>query len=135
MAFGFFVIFLAAAAGAFLATDITQAFLRDKQLLSSWTLMLGKSAHGHANLFGLVHIAFGLTLPYSIWGPRVKVAQTVGLALGTVAMGIVMLIRAYVGPTGGIDLTEAVLGIFLSCALAALFTHAAGLAGKLLRRG
>src|SRR4051794_23634977 len=127
MAFGFLVLCLAAASGAFLATEITTGYLHDKALLETWALSLQKSAHGHANLFALTHIALGLTLPYSSLPGRVKVLQTIGLALGTLAMGFVMLLRAALGPVDGIDLTEILLGLFLSCALAAMATHAVGL--------
>jgi hypothetical protein len=134
MMFGFLALFLAAAAGPFLATEITSGYLRDKALLDTWTLLLQKSSHGHTNLFGLVHIAFGLTMPYSILPTRAKLLQTIGFGLGTVAMGVVMLVRAALGPVDGIDPTEIALGVMLSCALAALGTHALGLAGKLLQK-
>ena len=116
MMFGFLVLAVVAAAGAFIATDISDGYLRDKALLETWILLLSKSAHGHTNLFGLIHIALGLTLPYSTFSPRVKLLQTIGLALGTVAMGPIMLIRAYLGPVSGIDPTAALLGVMLSCA-------------------
>jgi hypothetical protein len=134
LTFGFIVLFLAAAAGPFLATEITSGYLRDRALLETWQLALQKSAHGHANLFGLIHVAFGLTMAHSILPLWMKKAQTVGLMLGSISMGLVMLVRAAVGPVEGIDPTEIVLGITLSCALAAIGTHAFGLAGKMWRR-
>lgn len=133
MTIGFLVLSIAAAAGPFLATDITAGFLRDKALLDTWALMLQKSSHGHTNLFGTLHVLFGLTLAYSALGERMKRAQTVGLALGSIGMGPVLLVRAAMGPTNGIDATEVVIGAFLSCALAALVTHAYGLARKYFR--
>lgn len=134
MMFGFLVLALAAAAGAFIATDITDGYLRDKALLETWQLLLTKSAHGHTNLFGMIHIALGLTLPYSIFSGRVKTWQTVGLTLGTLAMGPGMIVRAFVGPSDSIDSSGIVIGIMLSCALVAIGSHAAGLGGKLMRR-
>jgi hypothetical protein len=134
MLIGFAVLTLAAAAGSFVAFDTTEAFLKDKALLDSWQLLLQSSAHGHTNLFGLLHIVFGLTMPYSAWSARVKTLQTAGLAMGTVAMGPVMLIRSFAGPSESLDLLEVVIGLLLSAALVAMLTHAAGLAKKLLQR-
>jgi hypothetical protein len=135
MTIGFALIFLAAALGPFVATEITSGYLRDKALLETWRLLLQKSSHGHTNLFGMLHVAFGLTLPYSALSGRLKKLQTVGLVLGSCAMGPVLLVRAALGPVDGIDLTEIVAGAFLSCALAAIALHAYGLALKTFRRG
>lgn len=132
---GFLLLTIAAAAGPFLATDISAGYLRDKALLETWSLLLQKSSHGHTNLFGMLHVMFGLTLPYSLLSAGVKKLQTVGLALGSLGMGPVLLVRAALGPTNGIDVTEIVIGTFLSCALAALATHAFGLARKTFRKG
>ena len=133
MAIGFGVLVLAAAAGAFIATDLTRAHLMDKEQIASWALLLQSSAHGHTNLFATVHICFALTLPYSVLPRRVKIWQTAGLSLGTFAMSIGMLVRSYLGPRAGIDPLELVIGVMLSCALAALALHAYGLAAKLHR--
>ena len=135
MFFGFLVLFLAAAAGAFVASDLTAGYLKDKAFLDTWVMVLSKSSHGHTNLFALMHIAFGLTLPYSALPAKVKLWQTVGLVLGTLAMGPGLLARGWLGPTEGLDINAAVVGVLLSCALAALFAHAAGLAAKLYGRG
>lgn len=134
LTFGFFVLFLAAAAGAFIADDMTTGYLKDKQVLETWALLLTKSAHGHTNLFALVHVAFGLTMAHSLLPARVKVLQTVGLVLGTSAMAVLMLVRARLGPTEDFDVVGILIGALLSCALAAIASHAAGLAAKLLRR-
>src|SRR4051812_12910773 len=114
MMIGFLVLSIAAAAGPFLATDITAGYLHDKALLETWSLLLQKSSHGHTNLFGTLHVLFGLTLPYSALGNRVKKLQTIGLALGSLGMGPVLLVRAALGPTAGLDPTEIVIGTFLS---------------------
>ncbi len=134
LTFGFFILFLAAAAGAFIADDMTTGYLKDRALLETWTLLLSKSAHGHTNLFGLIHIAFGLTMSQSVFSSRIKLLQTVGLVLGTTAMAVLMLVRARLGPTEDFDVVGILIGALLSCALAALASHAAGLAAKLLRR-
>lgn len=135
MVIGFAVLFVAAAAGAFIANDLTEAFLKDMELLNSWDAVLSRSAHGHTNLFAILHICFGLTIPYSLLSMRVKKLQTVGLFLGTFAMGPLMIIRAGMAPSDGFDPVSILIGLFLSCALAMLFSHAYGLAGKLLQRG
>lgn len=132
--FGFFMLFLAASAGAFIADDMTAGYLKDKAILETWALLLTKSAHGHTNLFGLIHIAFGLTMPHSALSPKIKLLQTGGLALGTTAMAVLMLVRAKLGPTEALDVVGLLIGAMLSCALAALASHAAGLAAKMLRR-
>ena len=134
MFFGFLVLFLAAAAGAFIATDLSSGYLQDKAFLDTWVMVLDKSAHGHTNLFALMHIAFGLTMPYSVFSNRVKLWQTIGFVCGTLAMGPGLLVRARLGPTAGTDVNEIVVGVLLSCTLVALFTHAAGLGAKLYRR-
>lgn len=135
MLIGFVVLTFVAAAGSFIATDLTQGYLRDPSSLESWQLLLAKSAHGHTNLFGMIHILFGLTLPYSLLSQRFKAMQTLGFGLGTFAMGPVMLVRGYVGPQDHIDLVEVCLGVMLSLALFAMASHAWGLAARIMKRG
>lgn len=131
---GFFVLFVAAGAGAFIATDLTNAFVRDQVLLNSWSAVLSRSAHGHTNLFALMHICFGLTLPYSIFSQRIKIFQTVALAAGTFAMGPLMILRSQMPPSENYDAVGIAIGVCLSAALVMIFSHAAGLLGKLLKR-
>ena len=133
MSIGFFVLALVAAAGAFLATDITDGFLVDKAIMNSWQHIIQKSSHGHTNLFAILHILFGLTLPYSKLSNRWHVIQTFGLAAGTFAMGPGMLVRAVAGPESGINALDIVLGGCLSAALVTLVTHGAALAARVMR--
>lgn len=133
MALGFAVLFLAASGGAFVSFDLTQAFLRDPAQLNSWQMTLLTSSHGHSNLFGLLHIAFGLTLAYSPLSPRLKVSQTLGLFAGVLAMGPGMIVRALGGPSDSFDLVGLSIGAGLSLSLASLGSHAAALFYKLLR--
>jgi len=135
MVIGFAVLFVAAAAGAFIANDLTEAFLKDMELLNNWNAVLTRSAHGHTNLFAMLHICFGLTVPYSTLSNGRKKLQTFGLFLGTFAMGPLMVARSTMPPTEGFDPLAIVIGVFLSCSLAMLFSHAYGLASKLLQRG
>ncbi len=131
---GFTVLFLSASAGAFLANDITAAFIADKELLDTWQMTLLRSAHGHFNLFGILQILLGLTLPYSPWNLTVKKSQTVGLFLATLAIGPGLMIRAYTKPSVDLDLTAILVGLFLSLGLLTLLSHAAGIGYKLFKR-
>ena len=134
MFIGFMTLFLAACGGTFVAFDLTEGFLRDTSILNTWEMALLKSAHGHTNLFGLLHIAFGLTIPYSPLTERWKFFQTFGIFSGTLAMGPGMMVRAYQGPTESLDLVGCIIGVGLSFALIALFTHSISLAYKLYIR-
>ena len=131
---GFSVVTVAAAAGSFIAHDLTESFLRDKSYLNSWQMTLLQSAHGHTNMFGLLHIAYGLTSGYSLSSNRRRLFETMGLFCGTFAMAVLMLLRSYGGPTENLDLLEILTGVLLSCALAALASHSFGLAEALYRR-
>jgi hypothetical protein len=131
---GFSVLFLAAAAGAFIANDLSEAFIRDRELLNSWNAVLTRSAHGHTNLFGMLHICFGLTIPYSVFSVRIKKLQTFGLIAGTFAMGPLMMLRASTPPSEGVDVTAILIGCCLSLALATIFSHTCGLLGKYMNR-
>lgn len=133
MVIGFFTLFVAACAGAFISFDMTQFFLKDPAQLDSWQLTLMKSAHGHTNLFGILHIVFGLTLPYSPFPSKIKIAQTCGFFAGVLSMGPLMMIRAYLGPTDSLEGIGLLIGAGLSLALLALSSHAAGLLFKLTR--
>ena len=99
MAFGFAVIAFAAAAGGFIAWDINQIALEGGKEIKEWTMMLRQSAHGHTNLFGMLHILFGLTLPYSYFSLKTKKRQTTGLILGTIAVSVGMFLQSYKGPS------------------------------------
>lgn len=134
MAVGFLCMFLAASGGAFIATSMSKSYLSDPSQLESWQHMLMESAHGHFNLFGVTHILLGLTMPYSLLSRRVKLLQSIGLGLGTFAMGPGLLARGYLGPQRGTDPIEILLGVCLSCALLCLASHAYGLFAKGLRR-
>jgi hypothetical protein len=134
MALGFMVLFFAACAGAFVAFDMTQAFLHDITQLETWEMTLLKSSHGHSNLFGLLHIVLGLTLPYSPLTLRWKTVQTVCMFGGVLAMGPGMVMRAMAGPSESFDALGLSIGVGLSMALVSLGTHTAALFYKLLRR-
>lgn len=120
---GFGVLVFAAASGGFIAFDLTQGFLKDAKLLGSWQHILMQSSHGHTNLFAIIHILFGLTIPYARCPVPVQKLQTLGLSLGTFAMGPGMMIRAYVGPSSSLDPNGILIGCGLSFALIALLSH------------
>lgn len=127
MALGFFVLFFAASAGAFVSFDMTEAFLRNPSQLHSWQQTLQSSAHGHTNLFGLLHIVFGLTLAYSPLKSKWKALQTLGLFCGVIAMGPLMMIRSAWGPSESLEGIGLVIGLFLSASLLVLASHSAAL--------
>lgn len=130
---GFGVLFFAAASGGFIAFDLTEGFMRDKALLDTWQSTLLQSSHGHTNLFAMIHILFGLTVIYGRLSHTMQSLQTLGLSLGTLAMGPGMMWRAYSGPSDTLDVTGLVVGIGLSCALLSIFSHFMALSYRLVR--
>ena len=88
MMIGFTVLLLSASGGTFIAYDMTEAFLKNNDQLNTWQMTLFRSAHGHFNLFGMVHILMGLTIPYSQLSVSLKSWQTGMMLAGTVAMGL-----------------------------------------------
>jgi hypothetical protein len=133
MAIGFTVLFFAACAGAFVSFDMTEAFLKDPSLLNSWRATLEASAHGHSNLFAMLHVLLGLTLPYSPLSSRIKAYQTGGLFAGVIAMGPLMMIRASYGPSASLEGMGLVIGAFLSLALLTLASHSAALIYRFMK--
>jgi hypothetical protein len=135
MILGFAIIFFAALGGVFNAFDMTTAFLKDPEQLRTWEMTLLNSAHGHTNLFGILHILFGLTLTYSTWSPRAKFHQTWMLFCGAFAMGPLMIFRGLAGPSYSFDALGSVMGVCLSLSMTALALHILGLLSKFMRRG
>jgi hypothetical protein len=131
---GFVALSLAASGGAFIANDMTNAFIQDKAFLDSWQHTLLSSSHGHTNLFGFLHIAFGLTLAYSPLPLFYKKLQTAGLLCGTLAMGPGLILKAFSTPATNLEPLGLVLGLLLSLALATLVSHSGALAYRLLKR-
>ncbi len=132
-AIGFFLLSCAAFAGIFLSFASTNAFLFDKTFLASWLYQLARSAHNHTSQFGMLHIAFGLTLAYSPWSLRIKQLQTILLVLGSFAMSVLLLLRAYGGPRASFDGLGLLIGLGVMGALATLLSHCYGLVYKFLR--
>lgn len=133
MAFGFALIFIAACGGVFVALRATESYLQGISV-APWEAMLRASSHGHTNLFGVIHVLLGLTIPYcrsSILFDRVK---TFGLMAGSVAMGPLLLIRAANGPTVSTDSIGVVIGSCLALALAAILAHTLGIFSRLIQR-
>lgn len=132
-AFGFMWIALAAMAGSFVAIDMTESFVSDPAALHTWQLTLMRSAHGHSNLFGLLHIGFAATLAWSRLSPRIKLGQTIGLVMGSLAMGPVMVLRSYLAVPIGIDLMGITVGVLLTGSLIAIASHSYALFARLAR--
>ncbi len=133
--FGFLAVFVGALAGPFMVNDVTAAIVVDPQRLNEWSSVLQRSSHGHLGLFGLLQIAFGLTLPFScIHKPRLRLLQTIGFVLGAVAMGPLMYAKSYIQPNlDVISWLDVSIGICLSAALFSVALHLGGLGLKLLR--
>ena len=121
--FGFAIVAIAAAGGAFISFDIATAFLSDPEIIKAWDHYLQRSAHGHLNLFGLLHVLLGLSLPYSKLPASIKKWQTVGFLAGSLAMGPGLLIRGYLGPSAALDLNGIIIGGLLTLALIAVASH------------
>lgn len=132
-AFGFLWIALAAMAGSFVAIDITESFLNDTAALPSWQMTLMRSAHGHSNLFGMLHIGFGTTLMWSRFSSAIKTWQTIGLIMGSMAMGPIMVLRSYLDVPTGIDLMGITVGVLLTGSLIAIASHSYALFARLAR--
>jgi hypothetical protein len=134
MAWGFFMIFVAACGGVFVALRLTETFLVS-DFTPSWESVLRTSSHGHTALFGTIHVLLGLTLPYDGRTERVRKLKTIGLFLGSLAMGPLMLIRAALGPTLSTEINGLAIGVCLSCALIAVLAHCVDLTRRIVMRG
>jgi hypothetical protein len=133
LALGFFLLSLALAGGTFLSFYSTNAFLMDKSLLGSWWFTLARSAHTHASQFGVLHVLFGLSLPYSPWSPRFKMLQTILLGSGSFAMSALLLLRGLGEASSSFDLLGLLIGLGVMGALATLASHCYGLGYKFFR--
>lgn len=130
---GWVVVVAAAAAGTFLSVDIRENMGTDSAVLASWAFRLSRSAHAHTNLFGMLHILFGITESYSALPDRFKMWQTLGLTFGTLAMSVGLLIQSQVLPEeSGSWYLEIMLGALLSASLLAMFSHCYGILLRML---
>ncbi|MEY4631965.1 MAG: hypothetical protein RIQ81_2085 [Pseudomonadota bacterium] len=138
MFFGFLVVCIAAAAGPVIANELTNSFMTQLETGTAagrdWMLTLQSSAHGHMNLFGILHVITGVTMPHARQSHRIRLIVTSGLSAGVVAMGPLMLWRSYLQPARNIDASGIAIGVCLVAALLALVTHAACLWQAFARR-
>lgn len=128
---GFWILVMASFMGVFNSFELTEAFLKGPDVIPQWERTLFQSAHGHLGLFGLIHIAHGLTLAYSRMTKFVKWLQTVGLFLGCVAMGPLLVVRGKLGPEPSFNGLGLIIGLFLGCAVLGLISHTLGLLARL----
>ncbi len=126
IAWGFSWICIAAAAGAFVSTSLTEQYLNEVAS-KNWLLTLKTSAHGHTNMLAMVQILFGITMPYSKLSMHLKRLQTWGISLGVAAMAFGLLSIGFRGPTRDIHLFEVVTGVLLACMLLSLIAHVYGI--------
>ena len=128
---GFLAIFFAASSGLFIANDMSQAYISNNEMLKSWQMTLLKSAHGHTNLFGILQILLGITIPYSNLSYKIKVFQTWAIFAGTLTMSLLLCLRAFRSPYFGYDFLGLLIGALLSGSLISLALHCYGLLLKL----
>lgn len=130
---GFILIFLSASGGFFLGTEVAEAFIHSPDELHSWFLTLAKSAHGHTNLFGYLHVLVGMTTPYAILSPRMRLVEFIGLCSGSFAMSFLMFYRAYGEPEVSLSFMGILTGACLSLSLVAIAIRVYGIGFKLMR--
>ena len=131
---GFIVIVLASIGGLFLGLETKSSLAQDSIQLLKWKMVMYKSSHAHTNLFGMLHILMGLTMPYSYWNGKIKRWQTWALLSGTLSMGVLMIFRARIDMNSrGEEFLGFVMGLGLFFSLIGLTLHCLGLTYKLIR--
>ncbi|MEI6833159.1 MAG: hypothetical protein WCL28_04135 [bacterium] len=133
MAWGFTLIFVAACGGVFVALNTTELFIRGP-VQPEWQALLQTASHGHVTLFGVIHVLLGLTIPYTRSSAFENRLKSIGIGLGSLAMGPLLLVRAVIGPTLSTELNGVLIGVCLSCALFAIVYHALGIMLKIGKR-
>ena len=123
MVIGFTIIFLSASFGTFIVIELEELFRSAPHLVNDWYMTLLQSSHGHSSLLGMIHIMFGLTLPYSRLSATFKFYQTLALIAGSLAMGPILVLRATVDN----DLLVVISGLLLALFLFAIIFHAFGI--------
>lgn len=123
MVIGFAIIFLSASFGTFIVVELEELFRSAPHLVNDWYMTLLQSSHGHSSLLGMIHILFGLTLPYSQLSATLKFYQTLALIAGSLAMGPILALRATVDG----DLLVVISGLLLALFLFAIIFHAFGI--------
>ena len=131
---GWIGLVISAFAGVFIANDLSTEFINHSELSETWKSIILQSAHGHSNMFSMIHILFGLSCSYSDYSNRTKLIQTVMLFLGIIAMGPLLYIRSNIKPTPEMGLVEISIGICLCLCLLSMCSHCLGIASKLFKR-
>lgn len=126
MVVGFVIIFLSASFGTFIVVEMQEMFRSAPHLINDWYMTLLQSAHGHSSLFGMIHVLFGLTLPYSRLSTTLKIYQTLALLAGSLAMGPLLALRA-TSPAASDGVVVVVSGLLLALFLFAIIFHAFGI--------
>ena len=134
LALGFWLIFFAASAGAFLATEAEKSFMHETGQWASWQMLLLRSAHGHTNLFGMLHVLLGLTFPYCKISFRLQLWETIGVGIGSFAMSFLLLARSFQPVGQDSPWYGWLIGACLSASLVAILHHACRLTLRLWAR-
>ena len=131
---GFLLIFIASSGGFFIAKWQKDIIINQNPMeLLDWWGLLAKSSHGHTNLFGMFHILFGLTLNLSAHHHHLKVFQSIAILFGSIAMSLLLFIRAYHTPSSISDPLAITIGSCLSFFLLAILLHILGVVFKLTK--
>ena len=125
MVIGFTIVFLSASFGTFIVVEMEEMFRSAPHLVNDWYMTLLQSSHGHSSLLGMIHVLFGLTLPYSQLSATVKFYQTLALLAGSLAMGPILALRAIAFIND--NLLVVISGLLLALFLFALIFHAFGI--------
>ena len=134
MTWGFFLLFVAACGGAFVALHLTEAFM-SQNVAPNWQSTLQTSSHGHTSLFGIIHVLLGLTIPYDGQTNKIRVLKSIALFCGSFAMGPLMLMRSAFGPAASTSWTGILVGVALAVALFGVLSHSVDLFRRLAFRG
>lgn len=121
---GFWLVFFAAAFGAFIGLQVESSFFHGKDELLSWSFLLLKSAHTHTNMFGFLHILMGLTLAHCKMSLLLEKIIFWLILSGSFTMSILMVIRSFFLPNENLAILMLASGVFLSFSLIGILIHA-----------
>ena len=133
---GFMLLFFLAMSGLFLRKEVVDQYLTAPEGLQSWRYMLMRSAHGHGNLFAMIQILYGVSLPYSRSKNTARIFQTTGFFLGACAMSVLVFLEAQAKPSAiGWSMNQLCIGTCISAWSIAMVWHSYGLASQFWRGG
>jgi NADH:ubiquinone oxidoreductase subunit K len=133
---GFITLFFLAMSGLFLRKEVVDQYLASPDGLQSWRYMLMRSAHGHGNLFAIIQILYGVSLPYARSRNIARIFQTMGFFLGAFAMSTLVFLEAQSKPSPiGWSLNQLCIGACISAWSIAMVWHIYGLSSQFWKGG